>query len=50
MPAGTKLHIGRVEKQWDDIQGRILKGDADQILLPMGWSDSWIKEKRRIKE
>ncbi len=50
VPAGIKLHIGRVEKQWDGTQEKMLKGDADQILLPMGWPESWIKEIREVPE
>lgn len=50
VPAGTKLHIGRIEKQWDAVQGETLKGDGDQILLPNEWPSSWIKEIRDVKE
>ncbi|WP_339212347.1 hypothetical protein [Aeribacillus sp. FSL K6-3256] len=47
VPKGTILNIGRAEKQITKT-GSILKGDADQILLPLNYSLEWIKEIRPI--
>ncbi|WP_339194794.1 hypothetical protein NSU02_06305 [Aeribacillus sp. FSL W8-0870] len=47
IPKGTILNIGRAEKQITKT-GSILKGDADQILLPLNYSLEWIKEIRPI--
>jgi len=41
------LNIGRAEKQITKT-GSILKGDADQILLPLNYPLEWIKEIRPI--
>lgn len=46
VPAGTKLNIGRVEEQSDG--GKILTGNADQILLPQNWNQDWVKKVRDI--
>lgn len=46
VPAGTKLNIGRVEEQRDG--GKMLTGNADQILLPPNWSQDWVKKVRDI--
>ncbi|GCD83033.1 hypothetical protein PTHTG4_20960 [Parageobacillus thermoglucosidasius] len=47
VPKGTILNIGRAEKQVTKT-GSILKGDADQILLPLNYPLEWIKEIRPI--
>ncbi|WP_156936151.1 pre-toxin TG domain-containing protein [Anoxybacteroides tepidamans] len=47
VPKGTILNIGRAEQQMTKT-GSILKGDADQILLPLNYPLEWIKEIRRI--
>jgi len=46
VPAGTKLNIGRVAPQNDG--GKILKGDADQIILPQNWDQDWVSKVRNI--
>lgn len=43
VPKGTKLNIGRVEKQKTKA-GTVLQGDGDQVLLPYGWPEEWVKE------
>lgn len=47
IPKGTKLNIGTVEQQIT-MSGTVLKGGADQILLPQGWDLSWIKSFRNV--
>ena len=48
VPKGTILNIGRVEEQFT-LSGTRLVGNADQILLPLGWDDlNWIKSIREI--
>ncbi|MBN8209820.1 hypothetical protein JI666_13770 [Bacillus sp. NTK071] len=47
VPKGEVLNIGRVEKQ-NTKTGALLKGDADQVLLPQGWPSEWIKETREV--
>ena len=42
IPRGTKLNIGKVGKQTTK-SGTILKGGADQILMPQKWSLKWIQ-------
>lgn len=44
---GTFLNIGRAEKQVTKT-GSVLKGDEDQILLPLNYPLGWIKEIRNI--
>ncbi|MGG2091935.1 pre-toxin TG domain-containing protein [Bacillus sp. S13(2024)] len=46
-PKGTILQIGRAEKQ-ETMAGTILKGDEDQVLLPLGYPLEWIQEVRKI--
>lgn len=46
VPAGTKLNIGRAEEQSDG--GKILTGNADQILLPQDWNQDWVNRVRDI--
>ncbi|MBW3199341.1 hypothetical protein KUV36_16570 [Marinobacter hydrocarbonoclasticus] len=42
IPKGTKLDIGKVAPQTIDETGTVLKGGADQVLLPRDWPDQWI--------
>ena len=48
VPKGTTLNIGRVEEQFTK-SGTRLAGDADQIILPLGWDLSWIENIRNVK-
>ncbi|MEB6336574.1 RHS repeat domain-containing protein [Serratia rhizosphaerae] len=45
VPKGTILQIGKVEKQ-TMMSGAVLKGGADQILLPQNYPMSWISDVR----
>lgn len=45
---GTILDIGKVAPQTIEGTGTVLKGGADQILLPRDWPESWIKEVRNV--
>ncbi|MGE6203854.1 hypothetical protein [Guptibacillus hwajinpoensis] len=47
IPKGEVLNIGRVAEQ-NTKTGALLKGDADQVLLPQGWPSEWIKEIREV--
>ncbi len=47
VPKGEVLNIGRVAEQ-NTKTGALLKGDADQVLLPQGWPSEWIKEIREV--
>ncbi|MBP2966863.1 hypothetical protein J8385_20025, partial [Acinetobacter baumannii] len=42
IPKGETLNIGKVASQTNDKTGTILKGGADQILLPQDWPLEWI--------
>lgn len=42
IPKGTILNIGQAASQTTKA-GQILKGGADQVLLPQGWSLNWIQ-------
>ena len=48
IPKGTKLNIGKVEKQFTK-SGTELFGNADQFLMPENWNNSWIKNIREVK-
>ncbi|WP_338803668.1 hypothetical protein WDV76_16600 [Xenorhabdus griffiniae] len=45
VPAGTKLQIGKVKEQFT-LSGTKLEGGADQVVLPMGYPMSWVKDVR----
>lgn len=47
IPAGTRLNIGKVEKQYT-LSGTKLEGNADQFLLPEEWPEEWIVSVRNI--
>lgn len=47
IPEGIILNIGRAEKQYTK-SGAMLKGDEDQVLLPLNYPLDWIKEIRHI--
>lgn len=47
IPEGTILNIGRAEKQFTKTDA-VLKGNEDQILLPLNYSLEWIKEIKHI--
>ena len=47
IPKGTKLNIGRAEKQVS-IDGTKYAGNGDQLLLPKNWDLNWIKEIRKV--
>lgn len=49
IPKGTTINVGRVEEQIIRESGTVLKGDADQILMPKDWPSSWIKSTRKVK-
>lgn len=48
VPKGTVLNIGEVAPQKIESTGTILKGEADQILMPRDWPNTWIKNMRII--
>lgn len=48
IPKGQVLNIGKVAPQVIKETGTVLKGRADQILLPMGWPLNWIKKIRIV--
>lgn len=48
VPKGTVLQVGKVEKQ-TMMSGAVLKGGADQILLPQGYPMSWISDVRFLQ-
>ncbi|KXZ23304.1 transposase [Bacillus nakamurai] len=48
VPKGTVLNIGRAEKQITKT-GSLLKGNEDQVLLPLDYPLEWIKDIRAIK-
>ncbi len=48
IPKGTKLDIGKVAPQTINSTGTILKGQADQLLMPQDWSKEWIKNVRSV--
>ncbi len=48
VPKGTVLNIGRVGEQFTASGARLL-GNADQVILPLGWDDTrWIMNIREI--
>ncbi|MGG3640581.1 hypothetical protein ABES38_04230 [Bacillus gobiensis] len=47
IPEGTILNIGRAEKQFTKTDA-VLKGNEDQILLPLNYPLEWIKEIKHI--
>lgn len=47
IPVGTILHIGIVAPVTTN-GGTVLPGGAEQIVLPLNWSESWIVGYRRI--
>ncbi len=47
VPAGVTISIGRVASVVLKT-GTVLPGGADQILLPLGWPESWITGYRRL--
>nr|WP_315528699.1 hypothetical protein [Carnobacterium maltaromaticum] len=48
IPKGEKLNIGKVAPQINVKTGTILKGGADQILLPQDWPLEWITDIRVV--
>ncbi|MFC0746119.1 T7SS effector LXG polymorphic toxin [Enterococcus faecalis] len=48
IPKGEKLNIGKVAPQINDKTGTVLKGGADQILLPQDWPLEWITDIRVV--
>ncbi|MBN8209824.1 hypothetical protein JI666_13790 [Bacillus sp. NTK071] len=48
IPEGTILNLGRAEKQYTKM-GYILKGNEDQILLPLNYPIEWISEIKQIR-
>ncbi|MBF0786841.1 hypothetical protein IR123_02780 [Streptococcus sp. 19428wC2_LYSM12] len=44
VPKGEVLNIGQVAPQKITSTGTILKGGADQILLPKDWPLEWITD------
>ncbi|EOX2686168.1 hypothetical protein ACQUJA_000648 [Enterococcus faecalis] len=48
IPKGEKLNIGKVAPQINDKTGTVLKGGADQILLPQDWPLEWIIDIRVV--
>jgi hypothetical protein len=49
VPKGTVLNIGKVAPQTIKSSGTVLEGLADQILMPEGWPNTWIKNVRSVK-
>lgn len=47
VPVGVTLHVGQVSPVRLKT-GTILKGGADQVLLPMNWSKEWIAGYREV--
>jgi hypothetical protein len=47
IPKGTIINIGKVAEQTTQ-SGALLKGGADQILLPQNWPLDWIQEIRGV--
>lgn len=47
VPKGQILNIGKVEKQFTR-SGTKFGGGGDQILMPQGWGEDWIKEIRKV--
>ena len=45
---GETLSIGKVVPQKISSSGTVLKGGADQILLPQGWSQDWVVNVRTV--
>lgn len=48
IPKGTTVQIGRAEKQFT-MAGTELKGNEDQILLPLNYPKDWIISTRRTE-
>lgn len=44
VPKGTTISYGKVAPQTIDKTGSILKGGADQILLPRDWPEEWVQQ------
>ena len=42
IPKGVELNIGKIAPQTINSSGFILKGGADQVLLPNQWPLDWI--------
>ena len=49
VPKGTRISIGKVAPQTIPKAGTILKGGADQILLPYKWDENWVINIRELK-
>ncbi|PHM69407.1 hypothetical protein [Xenorhabdus kozodoii] len=47
VPAGTKLQIGKVKEQFTR-SGTKLEGGADQVILPLNYPMSWVKDVRFV--
>jgi hypothetical protein len=48
VPKGTTLNIGKVAPQTLDATGTVLRGRADQVLMPENWPLEWIQRIRVI--
>ena len=48
IPKGETLSIGKVAPQKISLSGTVLKGGADQILLPQDWPLEWISDFRIV--
>ena len=48
IPKGVELNIGKVAPQTINSSGFILKGGADQVLLPNPWPLDWIVDIRVV--
>ena len=48
IPRGKKLNIGKVAPQINNKTKTVLKGGADQILLPQDWPLEWITDIRVV--
>ena len=48
VPKGTVLNIGKVAPQTIKSTGTVLKGGADQVLLPQNWPKDWIRSTRKV--
>ena len=48
IPKGETLSIGKVASQKISSSGTVLKGGADQILLPQEWSQDWVVDVRTV--
>ncbi|MDE9545333.1 hypothetical protein [Xenorhabdus bovienii] len=48
VPKGTRLQVGKVKEQFTK-SGTKLDGGADQIVLPLGYPMSWVKDVRFLK-